>query len=54
MLSLSPKNLQSLEYMDNWLARKLIFWKERLAMIVGTVEMDDEMNIDINEDDWNM
>jgi hypothetical protein len=49
-LRLSPENLQSLECMGNWFARKLISSKEQLAMIVEAVEMDDEMNIDFDEE----
>ena len=40
--------------MGNWFARKLISSKELLAMIVEVVEMDDEMDIDIDEEDWNV
>ncbi|KAI8404251.1 hypothetical protein FOFC_02513 [Fusarium oxysporum] len=48
-LRLSPENLQRLECMGNWFARKLISSEEQLAMMVEAVEMDDEMNIGFDE-----
>jgi hypothetical protein len=53
-LRLSPENLQRLECMGNWFARKLISSEEQLAMMVEAVEMDDEMNIDFNEEGWDV
>ncbi|KAJ3454169.1 hypothetical protein MRS44_018063 [Fusarium solani] len=53
-LRLSPENLQRLECMGNWFARKLISSEELLAMMVEVVEMDDEMNIDFEEEDWDV
>jgi hypothetical protein len=53
-LRLSPENLQRLECMGNWFARKLISSEELLAMIVEAVEMDDEMDIDFDEEDWDV
>jgi hypothetical protein len=53
-LRLSPHNLQRLECIGNWFARKLISSEELLAMIVEVVEMDDEMDIDFDEEDWDI
>ncbi|RKK81564.1 hypothetical protein BFJ68_g17609, partial [Fusarium oxysporum] len=53
-LRLSPENLQRLECMGNWFARKLISSEEQLAMMVEAVEMDDEMNIDFDEESWDV
>ncbi|EXL67438.1 hypothetical protein FOPG_16436 [Fusarium oxysporum f. sp. conglutinans race 2 54008] len=51
-LRLSPQNLQRLECMGNWFARNLVSSEELLVMMVEAVEMDDEMNIDFDEEDW--
>ncbi|PNP59312.1 hypothetical protein FNYG_14943 [Fusarium nygamai] len=51
-LRLSPENLQRLECMGNWFARKLISSEELLMMMVEAVDMEDEMNIDFDEEDW--
>ncbi|KAM9875445.1 hypothetical protein VDGL01_10507 [Verticillium dahliae] len=53
-LRLSPETLQRLECMGNWFARKLISSEELLATIVEVVEMDDEMDIDFDEEDWDV
>jgi hypothetical protein len=53
-LRLSPENLQRLECMGNWFTRKLISSEEQLAMMVEAVGMDDEMNIDFDEEGWNV
>lgn len=53
-LRLSPQNLQRLECMGNWFARKLISSEELLAMIVEAVEMGAEMDIDFDEEDWDI
>ncbi|KAI8396360.1 hypothetical protein FOFC_20907 [Fusarium oxysporum] len=42
-LRLSPENLQRLECMGNWFARKLISSEELLMMMVEAVDMEDEM-----------
>ncbi|KAJ0132745.1 Uncharacterized protein HZ326_24179 [Fusarium oxysporum f. sp. albedinis] len=51
-LRLSPENLQRLECIGNWFARKLISSEELLMMMVEAVHMEDEMNIDFDEEDW--
>jgi uncharacterized protein YuzE len=40
--------------MGNWFARKLVSSEEQLAMMVEAKEMDDEMNIDFDEEGWNV
>lgn len=40
--------------MGNWFARKLISSEELLAMIVEAMEMDEEMDIDFDEEDWDV
>lgn len=39
--------------MGNWFARKLISSEELLGMIVGAEEVD-EMDIDFDEEDWDV
>ncbi|KAK2667152.1 HAT, C-terminal dimerization domain [Fusarium oxysporum f. sp. vasinfectum] len=46
------QNLQRLECMGNWFARKFNSSEEQLAMILEAVEMDDEMNIVFDEEGW--
>ncbi|KAM3551723.1 hypothetical protein ARSEF4850_007735 [Beauveria asiatica] len=53
-LRLSPGNLQRLECMGNWFARKLISSEELLAMIIETMEVDDEVDVDFDEEDWDI
>ncbi|KAH7471416.1 hypothetical protein FOMA001_g13253 [Fusarium oxysporum f. sp. matthiolae] len=53
-LRLSPENLQRLECIGNWFARKLISSEEQLAMMVEAMEMDDEMNIDFDGEGWDV
>jgi hypothetical protein len=53
-LRLSPENLQRLECMGNWFVRKRISSEEQLAMMVEAVELDDEMNIDFDEEGWDV
>ena len=52
-LRLSPENLQRLECMGKWFARKLISSEELLGMIVEAEEVD-EMDIDFDEEDWDV
>ncbi|KZL65186.1 hat family dimerization domain protein [Colletotrichum incanum] len=53
-LRLSPENLQRLECMGNWFARKLISSEESLAVIVEAVDMNDEMDLNFDEEDWDV